>query len=74
MKWNGTMASHLPPLSRAKSALCDATQKAVADLGLSEQPLALEFSGLACFGKRVVFASLVEGEGSERLRAVAGKA
>ena len=67
------MTSLLPPLLRAKSALFDAAQRAVADLCLGEQPLALEFRGLASFGKRVLFSSLVEGESSERLRAIAGE-
>lgn len=67
------LISYIPPPPRAELALCDATRKAVADLCLTERPLTLEFSGLASFGKRVVFASLVEGESSERLRAIAGE-
>ena len=73
MRWNGAMTCLLLPLLRAELALLDATRKAVADLCLTERPLTLEFSGLASFGKRVVFAGLVEGESSERLRAIAGE-
>ena len=61
-----------PPRHRAKAALLEATQRAVTDLCLCENSLELEFCGLSSFGKRVVFARLVEGEGYERLRKIAG--
>ena len=53
--------------------LVEATKTVTADLHLHANPLVLEFTGVGNFGRRVVFASIKEGESKERLAATAGR-
>ena len=57
---------------RAKKALSLATQKAMKDLDLLNNPLTLKFSGLGNFSTDVLYADVEKGKQKTRLTKMAG--
>ena len=57
-------------LVRARNALEDSATKCREEFG--KQPLSLEFLGLGSYGRRVVFATVADGEQKDKLSQLAG--